>query len=460
MPSVNRKKDMTIGSEWKTILRFSLPIMGATLLQVAYNFVDSVIVGNFVSAEALGAIGLVSSMVWLVTAISSSLGNGTNIAAAQFVGAGRPDEVREVAASSYITSIILSAILTGLCFLAARPMIAGFLKTPEVMQKDAMTYFLICGSGIIFQLLYNVTYGILRAHGDSKGALIFLLISAFLNVGLDLILVIVFHAGVAGAAAATVISQAGAAGASMLYLRRHVPEALPKRGELSLWRRKYGLLMRLGVPIALQSAVNAICFIILQRLINSFGTPSIEGYAAMLKVEQFVHIPSNSFNAAVSSFTGQNIGAGKDARARRGYRSTLVMGVSICLVVSVIVFFADRTILGIFGIAGEALLRAEAHLDLLMMFIWVSTITNITNGFLQGAGDVRIPAISTLVNLSIRLSLSFLLALVPAIGWRCYFVSMPPAWVAACLLVLWRYHSGKWKLYRFAGAIPNQRAES
>lgn len=441
---------MTSGPEWKTILSFSLPIMGANLLQVAYNFVDSVIVGNFVSSEALGAIGLVSSMVWLVTALSTSLGNGANIAAAQFVGAEKPDDVREVVASSYITSILLAAVLTGLCFLAARPMIVGFLKTPEEMQSGAMTYFLICGSGIIFQLLYNVTYGILRAHGDSRGALLFLLISALLNVGLDLLLIIVFHAGIAGAAAATVISQAGAAVASMIYLRRHFPGVLPEKKHIRTWHRRFRLLMRLSIPIAMQQAVNSICFIILQRLINSFGAPSIEGYAAMLKVEQFVHIPSNSFNAAVSSFTGQNIGAGDYSRARRGYRSTIAMGVSICLVISIVVFFADRTVLGVFGITGEALHRAEAHLDLLMMFIWVSTITNITNGFLQGAGDVKIPAVSTMVNLSIRLGLSFLLALIPAISWRCYFVSMPPAWITACLLVTWRYRSGKWKLYRFA----------
>ena len=192
--------------------------------------------------------------------------------------------------------------------------------------------------------------------------------------------------------------------------------------------------------------VNSTCFLILQRLINSFGTASIEGYAAMLKIEQYAHIPSNSFNVAISSFTGQNIGAGLYDRARRGYRATIGMGVGICAVLCILVFLFDRELLSIFGITGESLKRACEHLDLLMLFIWMSTITNITNGFLQGAGDVKTPTVTTFLNLAVRLSLSFILA-GTAVGYRCYFVSMPPAWTLACLLVVLRYRSGRWKNY-------------
>ena len=440
------QKNMTSGSEWKTILTFSLPIMGANLLQVTYNFVDSVILGNFVGSSALGAVGLVFSMVWLLTAVCTALGNGTNIAVAQFFGAGKQREIHETVSAAYLMCILVSLGLIALAFLIADPLIIGFLKAPENMQADSRTYFLIYGAGTIFLLLYNVTYGILRAHGDSRGAMIFLFVSALLNVLLDLICVVSLRMGVAGAAIATVVSEAGAAAASILYMKHVLPGLFPRRPSLSEFGRYAGLLTRLSVPIALQTAVNSTCFLILQRLINSFGAASIEGYAAMLKIEQYAHIPSNSFNVAISSFTGQNIGAGLYDRAQRGYRATIRMGVGICAVLCVIVFLFDSRLLGIFGISGESLKRACEHLDLLMLFIWMSTITNITNGFLQGAGDVKIPALSTLVNLAVRLSLSFLLALTP-VGYRCYFVSMPPAWTVACLLVVLRYRSGRWKHY-------------
>ena len=336
------KKDMTEGREWSSILLFSLPIMGANLLQVLYNLADSVIVGNLISATALGAVGLTSSMIWLLTAICTSIGAGVNIAVAQYFGAKKETDIQESISVSYLIAIIASIFLTAACFLAARPVIFGFLQAPEEMRFDSMAYFLIYSGGIIFQLLYNVTYGILRAHGDSRGALIFLMISAALNIVLDCVFISIFHMGVSGAAAATVIAQAGSAIASFLYLRHIFPDLLPKRRYLYAWKGQGALLMRLSIPIMLQTGVNSIGFLILQRLINSFGAPSIEGYAAMLKVEQLAHIPSQSFNVAISSFAGQNIGAEKLDRARRGYRTTILMGVLISISISIVVLLFDR----------------------------------------------------------------------------------------------------------------------
>ena len=192
------KKDMTEGREWSSILLFSLPIMGANLLQVLYNLADSVIVGNLISATALGAVGLTSSMIWLLTAICTSIGAGVNIAVAQYFGAKKETDIQESISVSYLIAIIASIFLTAACFLAARPVIFGFLQAPEEMRFDSMAYFLIYSGGIIFQLLYNVTYGILRAHGDSRGALIFLMISAALNIVLDCVFISIFHMGVSG----------------------------------------------------------------------------------------------------------------------------------------------------------------------------------------------------------------------------------------------------------------------
>lgn len=445
--SDSMKKDMTQGREWKTILLFSLPMMGANLLQVLYGFVDSVIVGNFVSAQALGAIGLTGSMTWLLLTFCTGLGNGTNIAVSQFFGAKKEREIHEVIASAYLLAVLMSLLITGTCFLLARPVIAGFLQTPVEMQGESICYFLIYSAGILFQMLYNVTYGILRAHGDSRGALLFLLISSVTNVVLDCLFIIVFRWGVVGAAVATVISQAGSALSSMLYLRHYYPDLMPEKKYLSVWRSRFSLLLRLSLPITFQSMVSALGFTVLQRLVNTFGTASIEGYAAMQKIEQLAHIPSNSFHTAIASFVGQNIGAAQTERARRGYRATIRLGVGISAVLCVLVLIFDNTLLGMFHIAGESMVRGCEHLDLLMLFIWTSTITNITCGFLQGAGDVRIPAVSGFVNLGIRLGLSYLFAAL-GVGYRCYFISMPPAWCITSLFVYLRYRSGKWKNYR------------
>lgn len=440
---------MTVGREWKTIFFFSLPMMGASLLQVLYNLVDSMIVANFVSATAMGAIGLTNSMTWLLVTVCTGLGSGTSIAVSQYFGAKKEREIKEVIAAAFLMAAFLSLLITLICFLIAKPLVWGFLQTPEEMRGDSVAYYLIYSAGIVFQLLYNVTYGVLRAHGDSKGALIFLLISSILNVALDCLFVIAFHWGVAGAAIATVIAQAGSAVASMIYLWRLYPDLVPSRRYLYAWKQRIGLLTRLSAPIISQSMVSALGFIVLQRLVNSFGTPSIEGYAAMQRIEQLAHIPSNSFHVAVSSFVGQNIGARKLERAKKGYRSTVRMGALISISIAVLVLLLDSTLLGMFHIAGESMRRGKEHLDLLMIFIWSNTIMNITCGFLQGAGDVKIPAISGFVNLGVRLALSYLLA-GTAVGFRCVYVSMPPAWISACLLVVFRYRSGKWKNYRIA----------
>ncbi|MBC3516213.1 MATE family efflux transporter [Neobittarella massiliensis] len=439
--------DMTTGPARRTILLFSLPIMGASLLQVLYNLVDSIIVGNFVSSSALGAVGLTAPMAWLLGAVGTGLGSGTCIAISQYFGARRQREMREVITAAYLLAAAAGIAVTLLCALTAKPLIWGFMKTPAAMRQNSLGYYLVYCGGLIFQLLYNVTYGALRAYGNSKGALLFLLISAVLNVALDCLFVIALHWGVVGAAAATVISQAGSAVASILYLRRLFPDLLPGRLFLRSWRRRSWQLTRLSVPIMFQGMVSSMGFIVLQRLVNSFGTASIEGFSALQRIEQLAHIPSESFSAAMASFVGQNIGAGQVDRAKKGYRVTVQMGVCISAVLAVLIILLDRRLLCMFGISGQALLRGKEHLDLLMLFIWVSTISTITCGFLQGAGDVKVPAASGFISLGIRLALSFALA-GTAVGFRCYYVSMPPAWVIACLFVVWRYRSGRWKRFK------------
>lgn len=441
--------NMTAGKEWKTILLFSLPIMGSNLFQVLYHLADSLIVGNFVNSTALGAVGLVGSTLWLINAFTTGVGNGTSIVMAQYYGAGRHREIHRTVGASYTLALAMSAVITLLCLLLAKPLIRSFLGAPESMRDMSVLYFRIYAAAVVFQMFFNVTYGILRAHGDSRGGLYFLIAAVSLNIGLDLLFIAVFGWGVLGAAVATLIAQAVAAALSGVYLIRKFPRLRPYLSLNPQIVRMARIILRMAMPITARMAILSVGFSFMQRLINSFGPASIEGYTAMGRIEELAHIPSNSLNSAVSAFAGQNIGAGKPERAQRGLVSALKMGALITIVIAALVILFSHPMLGLFNIAGEAMRRGREHLILLMIFMIFSMTNNITSGFLQGAGDVRVPAVAGFVNLSIRLLSAYIMA-ETFIDFRSVYFSMPPAWATACLIVFMRYRSGKWKRYALA----------
>ncbi|MCQ2508045.1 MAG: MATE family efflux transporter [Dorea sp.] len=437
--------NMTQGKEWKIILLFSFPLIGASFLQTLYSFADSVIVGNFVGDTAFGAIGMLSPVIMLLNFFCTAAGNSVSILSAQYYGAGKEKDVRETSFTGMILSLAISLVIISICFAGARWLVVDFLHTPESMVKDSITYLEIYGVGLFFQTIYQVSYGVLRAHGDSKGAMVFLFVSAVINVGLDLLFIIGFHWGVMGGALATIISQAGSAIASVIYLCRLFPDVAYTKKENWIYAgEKAGKIIRLAIPILCQSSILSIGFIVLQRLCNSFGEPSIEGYAAMQKVESFIHIVPSALNVAMSTFTGQNMGAGRADRVIRGYRLTALMGFLSSAMIAIPMIVFDCQLLSVFNIGDEALKRGCEHLNILVIFMTVYAVSNITAGLLQGSGDVKIPAITSFVNLFIRVGSSYLMA-GTFVGYRCIFWSLPLAWTSAFLINFLRYKSGLWK---------------
>jgi putative MATE family efflux protein len=341
-------------------------------------------------------------------------------------------------------SLLVSLALTITALMFAKPLIWGFLGAPPEMRGMSLTYFRICASGTLFLMLYNVTYGILRAYGDSRAGLLFLLAAAALNVGLDLLFVICFKWGVAGAAAATVASQAGCAFVSVVYLLCLYPRIRPMLSAKTDVLAKMLSIARISIPIIAQSAIVAMGFTLMQRLVNSFGPASIEGYAAMGRIENLAHIPSDSFNAAISAFVGQNIGAGKPERAVEGYHSALAIGIAITIVIAIPVLLFAGPLLGIFNIAGESMRRGREHLVLVMFFMPCFVTGNITSGFLQGTGDVRAPAFAGFVNLGARLAVAYLMAHT-FIDFRSVYWSMPIAQLVNCAILIFWYRLGRWR---------------
>lgn len=436
-------RNMTQGREWSQLLLFALPMMGAQLLHVAYSIADAVVVGNFVSAQALGAVSVPGPILWIAGAVASGMGAGTNIIIAQYFGAGRERDVRSSAISSVWLGGAAGLAVTLLCILPARPLLQGFLHTPPEMLQDATAYLVIYSFGFLFQMLYNVFYGITRAFGDSRAALLFLLVAALLNVALDLLFVAGMDMGVAGAALASAVSQAGSALAALVYLLWKFPGLRPSRRDWKPQRDKLALVLRLSGPVTLQMALQAAGFLLLQRLVNSFGPASIEGFAAMGKTEELIHIPVNCMSMALASFVGQNIGAGQAERARRGCRAALVMTLGAALVLGAGMLLFDRHILSLYNITADALLRGTEHLDVMCLLLPVFTVQQIVNGALQGAGDVKVPVISSFTDLVLRLAGTKLLSLT-AVSFRSIYLSSPPAWIIACLISVIRYRQGTW----------------
>lgn len=435
---------MTQGKEWKQLLLFALPMMGAQLLQVTYSMVDAMVVGNFVSAGALGAVSVPGPVIWIAGAIASGMGAGTNIIIAQYFGAGRREEIQSAAVTAAGFSALLGLALTLACIASAGPLLDGLLQIPAEMRRDAWTYLAIYSVGFLFQMLYQVFYGITRALGDSRASLLFLLVAAVLNLALDLLFVAWLGWGVAGAAWASVIAQVGAAAAAFLYLWVRCPELRPDRTQLRPGRPQLRLLLRVSIPVTVQMAVQAAGFLLLQRLVNSFGPASIEGFAAMGRTEELMHIPVICMSTALASFVGQNMGAGQVRRAERGIRSALVCTLAVEAVLGALMFRFDEGILGLYNITGESLLRGREHLDLMCLLVPVFTVQQILNGALQGAGDVRVPVISSLTDLVLRLVGTALLALTP-LSFRAIYLSTPPAWITACLISLIWFLTGRWK---------------
>lgn len=438
-------QDLTVGKESRQLLWFTLPMMVSQLLQVSYSLVDGIIVGNYIGAAALGAIGICNPFVWLLNAIQNGFGAGINILAAQYFGARRQTDLHRAVTTAFFAGGVLFLALTALFELLAKPLLAGFLATPASMLPYCLPYFRLYCLGIGFQLLYNLCYGILRAFGDSKGAMLFLLVAAVTNLLLDLVLVAGLSLGVAGAALATLAAQGGSALASALYLFLRYPQIRFSFRDLSPDRQKLAALCSLGIPAMLKSAVSSIGFLFLQKLVNTFGTPSIEGFSAMNRTENLLHIPSLCFSQAISSFVGQNIGAKKPARALSGYRKTLWMANACCLCLMVLMFFLGKPLLSLFAISGESLRRAWEHLMIIACSLCLTSTGNIANGFLQGCGDVKITVVSSFANLGVRLATAFLLA--PVLSFRCIYLTIPLAWLVGMLIPLLRIRSGKWKTF-------------
>lgn len=431
-------RDMTTGNSAKQILKFSLPLLIGTVFQQFYNMVDSIIVGKFLGTQPFAAVGMTGSITFFVLGLVFGACSGFAIPVAQDFGAHDEAGVRRCVANIIHIGVIFGLVMTLVTTLLTRQILV-WMDTPEELMQDAYDYLFWIFLGIGSLMLYNLLAGILRALGDSTTPLIFLILSSLLNIGLDVLLVWTLNVGVKGAAIATVIAQLISGLCCLVFMIRKFPMLRLTRKDLRPDLPTIRRLSGIGFPMGLQFSITAIGSIILQKSVNALGTTIIASVSAAAKVQNFVVSPMDAFGVSMATFAGQNYGAGKIDRVRRGVRQVFLMLTAYSLLALGIVYFFGSTIALLFVDASETEILACTQRFLIMnglFYIPLGVIYALRNT-LQGVGFSKIAMLSGLFELVARSVMG--LFVVPKFGYDAVCLAHPSAWVMADLILIVLY---------------------
>lgn len=432
-------KDMTSGNPTKLILSFAVPMLIGNLFQQFYSMVDAIIVGRFIDVSALAAVGATGAMTFFVIGFSIGLTTGFSIIVSQRFGSGDEDGLRVSVTMSILLSIAVTIVLTVISVLGARPLLE-FMNTPADIIDDAYIYLVIVFAGNFSMVFYNLVSSILRALGDSKTPLYFLILSSLINVVLDLVFIIYFSSGVAGAAYATVASQAISFILCFIYMFAKFPILKLKRSDWKLNKDMVKELLRLGIPTALQNSVTAIGVMVLQTAINGLGSVKVAAYTAASKVEQLATQPMMTFGMAMATYAGQNLGAGKIDRIRLGLRKCMKISMISCVIAMVIVIFFGWLLTQMFvsSTETEVIQLSQEYLTTIAFFFCVLGTLFIYRSTLQGIGNSAIPLLSGFMELVMRVAAS--LILVYFFGFFGICIASPIAWIGGTVPLIIAYY--------------------
>ena len=411
----NTGMDMTEGNPVRLLLTFALPMMVGNIFQQLYNLVDSAIVGKIVGADALAAIGSTSSVTFMFVALCNGIGSGGGIVTSQYFGGGNIKAVKKCIANVAYIMIAFPIVVGTLAFLLTKPLLV-LLETPAEILPDAVTYMHIMCIGLAFVAVYNYVASMLRAMGDSKTPLYFLIFSCILNAGLDLLFVAVFHMGVFGAAIATLISQFMSGVLCISFAFRTNPYFKMEKEDWKFDRQIVWRTIRIGIPLSLQFSLIAISCMALQRVVNSFGTVAMAAFAATSRVEQVIHQPYQTLGAALSTYTGQNFGAKKRDRVIKGYRKGFMMMAVFTLFMAPIIMLLSKFIIRIFVDEPEVIAMGSQALKITSIFyIFLGTIY-VVRGVLNGMGDAFFALLNGIVEVLGRFTVPIFLTGIATIG--------------------------------------------
>ena len=407
--------NMTTGSPVKHILIFSVPLILGNIFQQFYNLADSIIVGKFINADALAAIGVTSSITFLFFAICNGFASGGGILVSQSFGRGDTKEVKNYIANTGYIMIILPFVVGILAFLLAGP-ILKLLDTPEDIFEDALLYIRLMCIGLLFVSIYNYVSSILRALGNSKTPLYFLIFSCILNVLLDLLFVCVFKQGIFGAGIATLISQLASVILCLFYAFKFNEYFRFSTKDLQFNRTVFIQTIKLGVPLSLQFSLIAISCMALQRVVNAYGAVAVAAFTATSRIEQIIHQPYQTLSSALSTFCGQNYGAKKNDRVLNGYRKTVLMMLIFTIVMVPLIQIFAEGISAIFVDEVEVINMSAKALRITSYFYVFLGMIYVVRGILNGLGDAFFALFNGIVEVIGRFTVPFILTAIPLFG--------------------------------------------
>ena len=430
-------RDMTVGNPVKLIISFSIPLLIGNLFQQLYSMVDAVIVGQFLGVDALAAVGTTGPLSFLILGFVMGMTGGFSVLVAQCFGAGDYKEMRHNVAMSTLLCVALSVLMTllsvGLCW-----QLLELMNTAENIIGMAYDYIVVIFAGTFANVLYNILSGILRALGDSKTPLYFLILSSLLNVALDLLFILNFQMGVAGAGYATVLSQLVSGLLCLVYMAKKFPILHFQRGD---WRFSMPTclhLLKIGSPMAFQFSITAIGVITLQGAVNSFGSSVTAAFTAASKVETLTQQLMSTLSTTTATFVGQNLGAGKMERIREGVRRCRQITDISSLILIVLVFLFWKSLVSLFisGDQPEVFEAAQTYLYIIMAFYLPLGWVNIFRNALQGMGEAFVPLMGGVMELIMRVVVA---TIAVPFGFWAVCLASPMAWIGADIPLIFTY---------------------
>ena len=445
---MKKNTDMTEGVIWKSIITFAIPLLIGNLFQQLYNTVDSIVVGNFVGKEALAAVGSTTTIINMLVGFFMGLSTGASVIISQYFGAKDHKKLHAAVHTSIAMTFLLGIIMTFVGIVLS-PTLLKFMNTPDDVIPLSSLYLKIYFAGIIGLMLYNMGSSILRAIGDSKKPLYFLIFSSIVNTILDLVFVVLFGMGVDGVAWATLIAQASSAVLVLytLYKSKESYHLILK--DLKLDMEMFKKMINIGLPAGFQQSITAFSNIFVQGYINVFGSSVMAGWSSYLKVDSFVLLPMQSIALASTTFVGQNIGAKQLDRAKQGTKTSLMISVSTTIVLSILLNILGKYVLYIFTTDQEVIQNGMMMMRIFSPFYFVMCFTQIYAGALRGAGDSKAPMIIMLSSFVVFRQLSLFIGTKFFSSVEYVIFTYPMGWVLAASLMTYYYHQKKWlkKLY-------------
>lgn len=437
---------MTEGSIWKKILFFSIPLILGNLFQQLYNTVDSIIVGNYIGSEALAAVGSSGSLINLLIGFCIGASAGAGVVIAQFYGAQDKEGVRKAVHTTIAIAIAAGAILT-IVGIVTTPLLLKAMGTPKEVFDQASIYLKVYFGGILFSVVYNMSAGILNAVGNSKRSLVYLMIAATSNIFLDLLFVVVFKMGIVGAAIATDISQLLSCIFIILFLVRSEDVYRVKLKDIRCYDNLLGKILKIGLPTGVQNIVISLSNVIVQSSVNSFGAVAMAGFAAYIKVDGFNILPVLSFSMAATTFVGQNVGAGRLDRVKKGMYVSVAMGIIYTVCTGILILAFAPQVIGVFTQNGKVVEYGVYIMRFFCPFYWMLGILHILAGTIRGTGKTMQAMVVFLFSLCIFRVLWIWGAMSVSHKIGGVMLGYPLSWLVGLVMILIYVWKGNWMPY-------------